>query len=427
MSSKTENVSEQQLAQPAPIKDPDTQEKSKKKRGAGAKKRSSHQYNRAANVKTATAAREAVMRRLGVFNEDAAELEKSLMGMMVTTQRRAIPLPVATRGVGFTAVAEYSRLTSAWNVEIVEAICTIYQYYRVSLFLLTYKVFLSRYCQHKEESFPLSPRSIMDEEYRQVLQTVNQVPISMYNIICTVGVVEAETDFNAYLPDQDLISGQDVALYLTPFNIREAIVMLSQEATPAVHRNEFFACNPLPAARWTNEPGVGPLLQNADLIWPDDYDINTLTNDVHAYSNLLTRAGNRLPKSFLVNFEWNGFGSKTLATCMYTVPSRLDARFVRRAQAVTRKKTRTVDGTERNVDVPNDEYVYRGDSHILSAHVAECWSVDGTASPIEMTTGAASYTGEVNRIQSRLQIQGRLFAHISPGNVLYKMVDAPRT
>ncbi|KAL4709205.1 hypothetical protein ACJJTC_010505 [Scirpophaga incertulas] len=63
--------------------------------------------------------REAAMRRLGVFNTDAAELEKSLMSMQVSTQKRAIPLPIATRGAGFATVAEYSRLISSWNFEII--------------------------------------------------------------------------------------------------------------------------------------------------------------------------------------------------------------------------------------------------------------------------------------------------------------------
>lgn len=80
--------------------------------------------------------REAALKRLGVFNTDAEELEKSLKSMMVSVQPRALPLPVATRGVGFATVAEYTRLVSAWNEETVAQICTIYQYYRVAMFLI---------------------------------------------------------------------------------------------------------------------------------------------------------------------------------------------------------------------------------------------------------------------------------------------------
>ncbi|CAF4874961.1 unnamed protein product [Pieris macdunnoughi] len=273
---------------------------------------------------------------------------------MVTVQPRAIPLPVATRGVGFTTVAEYSRLISSWDQATVIAICTIHQYYRVSLFLFTFKVFHSRYVQQREESFPLSTRFILNDEYRQVLQTVSQVPISMHNILCTVGVIEGETVFNSYLPDSDLDYGQDAALYLNPFNIREALENLSNPETPEPHRRRFYELNPLPGARWTDEPNVGPLLRNADWIWPPDYNVSVLQEDIHAYTNLLTRAGNRLPRSFLVNFEWNAYGSKSCATCMYPAPSRIHATFTRRVHPTTRKKTRQQDGTTREVEVPND-------------------------------------------------------------------------
>lgn len=417
------HVSEQQLAS----SDQADEVKTKKRRGKGAKAKSSAAFNRSANQKFMAQQREIVQRRLGVFNQDAAQLEQSLKSMAVTVQPRSIPLPVATRGVGFTSVAEYSRLISAWNKETVVEICSIYQYYRVSLFLLAFKIYHSRYVQTREESFPLSPRFVMNEEQRQVLQTVVQVPLSMYNILCTVGVVEGEAAFHSYLPDQDLVNGQDVALYLSPFNIREALTRLADVETPQVDRRSFFDLNPLPGARWDENQEHGPLLLNGDQIWPEGYNVAVLQADIHAYSNLLTRAGNRLPKSFLVNFDWNSYGSKACTTCMYSTPSRLQAHFSRRIAPTTRKKTRQIDGSSREVDVVNDEYVYSHDVHAGLSAVVECWALDGTTTAMEMTTGVAAYVGEVERVQSRLQIQGRVFSHISPGNVLYKMVDAPRT
>lgn len=99
----------------------------------------------------------------------------------------------------------------------------------------------------------------MNEEYRQVLQTVCQVPISTYNILCTIGTIEGETAYPCYFPDGGFDYGQDVALYLTPFNIREAQEALSDPATQQLHRQSFYDLNPIPAARWTNEQGVGPL------------------------------------------------------------------------------------------------------------------------------------------------------------------------
>lgn len=114
----------------------------------------------------------------------------------------------------------------------------------------------------------------------------------MYNIICTVGTIQGETAFNSYFPDQGLDYGQDAALYLNLFNIRTAVEGLCDPATQQQHRQSFYDLNPLPGARWTDEQGVGPLLHNADAIWPADYNVAGLQADVHAYSNLLTRAGN---------------------------------------------------------------------------------------------------------------------------------------
>lgn len=418
-----ENVSEQPLTHTPKTENVSTK---KKPRGKGAKAKSSKAFVTSSNAKYMQQQREAAMKRLGVFNCDAEQLEASLKSMMVTVQPRAIPLPIATRGAGFATVAEFSRMTSAWNQATIEVICTIHQYYRVTLFLITFKIYYARYVQHKEESFPMSNRFIMNEEYRQVLQTVSQVPISTYNILCSIGTVEGETAFNSYLPSEGLDYGQDVALYLTPFNIREAVVQLSDPATQEVHRRSFFELNPLPAARWTDVVGVGPVLQNPDAIWPADYGVATLQADVHAYSNLLTRAGNRLPKSFLVNFEWNAHGAKPCTVCFHPAPSRLQAQFQRRQVAVTRRKTRQADGTSREVEVPTDEYDYQGDTQTGVSAVIECWAVDGSTTAMEMTVGVATYVGEVERIQSRLQIQGRQFSHISPGNVLHKLVDAPR-
>ncbi|KAL4719016.1 hypothetical protein ACJJTC_011517 [Scirpophaga incertulas] len=101
MSSSNNNVSEQQLAQP-----PKPEGKPKRMRGKGAKARSTEKFTQAANAKFMSVKREEAMRRLGVFNEDAAALERSLASMQVSTQRRAIPLPIATRGAGFAAVAD---------------------------------------------------------------------------------------------------------------------------------------------------------------------------------------------------------------------------------------------------------------------------------------------------------------------------------
>lgn len=47
-----------------------------------------------------------------MFDETCTELESSLKELSLTLAPVAVPLPVATRGVGFASVIEYSRMTT---------------------------------------------------------------------------------------------------------------------------------------------------------------------------------------------------------------------------------------------------------------------------------------------------------------------------
>ncbi|KAL4716275.1 hypothetical protein ACJJTC_014755 [Scirpophaga incertulas] len=80
----------------------------------------------------------------------------------------------------------------------------------------------------------MSTRFVMNEEQRQLLQTVNQVPITTHAILSTIGVVQAETEYHSYFPTEDLAYGQDAALYLTPANILLALddTAVSQISSP---------------------------------------------------------------------------------------------------------------------------------------------------------------------------------------------------
>ncbi|CAG4975951.1 unnamed protein product [Colias eurytheme] len=143
--------------------------------------------------------REAAMKRLGVFDDSTVELERAIDSLKVTVQTLAIPLPASSRGVGFASVAEYSRMVSAWDKATVHKLCSIHQYYRVELSLFYFKLlYLARYAQNERESFPLSTPFVFDEEWRQILQTVNQVPIHFYNIICSLGKIEGSVTWNAF-------------------------------------------------------------------------------------------------------------------------------------------------------------------------------------------------------------------------------------
>ncbi|CAB3222559.1 unnamed protein product [Arctia plantaginis] len=134
-----------------------------------------------ANRKFMDAHRAAAQKRLGVFNQDSAELERSLRGMMVTVQPPAIPMPVATRGLGFTAVAEYGRLTSAWNLETLQVICTIYQYYRVNVLVLAKLETLQENYKSLNEKITENIKAQQDER-KFINESVQSILLGLSNI-----------------------------------------------------------------------------------------------------------------------------------------------------------------------------------------------------------------------------------------------------
>lgn len=244
-----------------------------------------------------------------LVGDELAAVEEGLKSMRLTLQPRAIPMTVATRGVGFASAIEYSRMITTWNVEAIEAICTIHQYFRVNMFLLYYKLYLANREQGEMLSFPLEGVLLMSEELRQIIAPITQVPIAMSNVLHAVGKIEGETTFHARMFFEPPQSGEQMAIYLNPTVMRDTVEYLSNPLNSIEERNRFHALNPIPGAIWVNTEADGWILQNPDQIWPLGYGAQQLSADVHAYQNLLTRAGGRLPRSFLVRNTWSGKGS----------------------------------------------------------------------------------------------------------------------
>lgn len=227
------------------------------------------------NARQAKEEREAAMKRLGVFDDSTAELERAIESLKVTVQPLAVPLPAASRGVGFAAVAEYSRMISAWDRATIHELCTIHQYYRVELSLFYFKLFLARYAQNERESVPMSQPFLFDEDWRQILQTVNQVPIPFYNIICSLGKVEGSVIWNAFPVVENPQTAEQAACYLNPSNIRATLDIMSNVDTPLVMRQGFRALNPVPGVRWIDD-----VIVNIEEIWPENYGPDLLLQDI---------------------------------------------------------------------------------------------------------------------------------------------------
>ena len=149
----------------------------KKQSGKASRKRTSEAFRRKVGNKQAQEARDRIFKKHGLFDADTAELEKSLTNMSLTVQSYAVPLTVSTRGIGFASTVEYSRMITTWNLMAISEICTVYQYYRVGLYLAYYRVCESRFSQSEMQSYPMQNLVYFSEEIRQILVTVSQVPV----------------------------------------------------------------------------------------------------------------------------------------------------------------------------------------------------------------------------------------------------------
>ena len=129
-----------------------------KKSGKASRQKKTDAFRSKVGTKQLNEARERVQKRLRVFDESTAELEQALNSMAISVQPTAVPLPVATRGVGFAAVVEYLKMCTTWSLQAIAEICTIHHYYRVSLSLAYFKLFEAQY--GKSEFVLLCGRSI---------------------------------------------------------------------------------------------------------------------------------------------------------------------------------------------------------------------------------------------------------------------------
>ncbi|KZC14854.1 hypothetical protein WN55_07520 [Dufourea novaeangliae] len=128
-----------------------------------------------------------------------------------------------------------------------------------------------------------------------------------------------------------------------------------------------------------------------DEIWPRGYDAAALEHDVHCYQNVLTRAGGRLPPSFISSFTWSGKGSRPGTVSSDPSPIKLSAEFQRIVRPPRSSRRRHACGKVVQLDAPRrDGEFYQSNTFVGRTGVSLMWSPDVDTSAMEMITGAAS-------------------------------------
>ncbi|CAH0562877.1 unnamed protein product [Brassicogethes aeneus] len=159
-------------------------------------------------------------------------------------------------------------------------------------------------------------RKLLGDETGELEIALNnmQLPSATAALLSSVGKVEADGRvWHSIFPELPEDPEQQVVfrtLCINVTNIRQLVVALADPNTPLASREYFIAHNSLPGANFQNA-----LLQNPDDIWPEIYDIEDLQEDIHAYNNLLTRIGPRMPGHFLTIVEWSGSATESALAC----------------------------------------------------------------------------------------------------------------
>lgn len=296
------------------------------------------------------------------------------------------------------------------------------------MYFLTYKLYLASEEQGELRSFDLDVPVEMDEQLRQVLKPVKEVPLPTHNLLSAVGRTEGSSVWHSVPYQHARNNGISDVLYLYAGNAREILLTMADPNTPGVRRNQFHALNPIPGAHWVQHPVDGWLLDNVDRIWPEEYEVADLRADVFAYKNLLRATSNVLPASFLSTFLWSGKGSKSGLASMDPVQMSINSEFYDAPAPPRAVLRRNEFGAIVNVHIPGEEPPRFVNSTCVEYGVVDdVWTPELETSAMELMLGAAALVGEAHAQPTRARMMGKKLSRTSPSVTLSRLVDGPRT
>lgn len=212
--------------------------------------------------------------------------------------------------------------------------------------LFWYKMYLAQQQQFESTSMETHSELAIAEEIRQNLASVRQIPSITAAVLSAAGKIESNGQiYHSTFPDfpRDGTLEQQYwhrILQITPDSIRALVRDLADPAVAAEFRHQFIEHNSLLGAHYVND-----VLQNPEDIWPEFYDVEMISEDIHCYNNVLTSVGTRLPHHFLTVIDWSGSASDSRLLCSYPCPTRIDSRFdVVQVQPGARRRRRDAYG-----------------------------------------------------------------------------------
>lgn len=101
---------------------------------------------------------------------------------------------------------------------------------------------------------------------------------------------------------------------VTYSNLRNTVVALANDDTPAAIRRRFYENNPIPGAVWEGAP-QDPILANPDEIMPDGYDRIQLADDIDDIKAKINFLARKAPKYFTKSVSYEPEGTKSMLVC----------------------------------------------------------------------------------------------------------------
>lgn len=398
-----------------------TKKSFKHRQGKSARGRATDKYRMRTNKQEADKHIRELNVKFGLLEaDDSGSLAKVISDVELTVQRRAIPLSVTTRGVGIAMSIIYDRAATTWSRAAIADICTIYQAYRVCLYLFHLKVYKAQQVQSEPLSqSPPFERIYLEDRIREVIQSVSEIPSVVMNVLDCVGKYKGEGGIyhcGYYIPqatDSDYVSS--LSLCLNPDNIRATLVAVN--AAPVATRDDFLAHCTIPGV--IIEDG---LVSNIDQIWPADAG-EQLATDVHDFKDLITRVQSRLPHHSFPKITWSGMCTGGILWSTERLDVKLTSAFFTEVQSTGPKRSkRTASGSKI---LAEDKEVSRYKGSSIKDWRGQFWSRE--SSPHDaIVLGTASLVGEVCGLGTRFEMNNGFSVTASPIQAIYNISDAPR-
>lgn len=207
------------------------------------------------------------------------DITQTFSKLLITPQKRAIPLSTSTRGIGLALGRCIRRINAQVNIDI-----PVLPLYRITLAQLHVKYAEVISQQHLVTTTTHASSVLLPLDTERVIRaiTVNLAPISM--MINSLGnFTTNDVQYYPFIPN-------DIRV-VTASNLRQYVIVNSDNATPLEQRIYAQQLCTIPNAIWNNH-----VLQDPNDIMPENYDVARMIQDIDEVKGFYAALTKKIPK-----------------------------------------------------------------------------------------------------------------------------------